>query len=330
MEAPRPDRVRFANKLKSLRALNGMMTQEDLAQDSDVDVGLIQNYEQGKSLVKLEAIEKLAVALEASLAGFQAVELRELLFSDDFDEVGVVAQLLFQIAGAYDLEPYVKDGVLGVIGNGGYIEYAMAKWCELLEIDCRNTHDAFEEGISEEEYTKRWDVMDASSEDVKRFELGYDGPFDAADYPAQPPRLGETLKRQRMAAGLTQSNLADAAGVSVFAICAYEQGKRTPNSIQRKAIAAALDIPVEALVDFGITDPNEALHFLMEMAHIYCLQPQRIGDEIVLCEYILYKDGLSVKPGLDKLFGDWHFVCVGLERTGDKAAYQDCQDHFEG
>lgn len=91
MEAPRPDRVRFANKLKSLRALNGMMTQEDLAQDSDVDVGLIQNYEQGKSLVKLEAIEKLAVALEASLAGFQAVELRELLFSDDFDEVGVVA-----------------------------------------------------------------------------------------------------------------------------------------------------------------------------------------------------------------------------------------------
>ena len=108
-----------------------------------------------------------------------------------------------------------------ISGNGGYIEYAIAEWCELLEIDHRNAHEAFEEGISEEEYAKRKAVMDASSEDVKRFELGYDGPFDAADYPAQPPRLGETLKRLRLAAGLTQSNLADAAGVSVFAIRVY-------------------------------------------------------------------------------------------------------------
>ncbi len=76
MEAPRPDRVRFANKLKSLRALNGMMTQEDLAQDSDVDVGLIQNYEQGKSLVKLEAIEKLAVALASIFLNLYETALR--------------------------------------------------------------------------------------------------------------------------------------------------------------------------------------------------------------------------------------------------------------
>lgn len=67
----------------------------------------------------------------------------------------------------------------------------------------------------------------------------------------------------------------------------------------------------------------------MEMAHIYYLQPQRIGDEIVLCEYMLYKDGLPVKHSLDKLFGDWHFACVDLERTGDKTAHQGWQDHFE-
>lgn len=330
METPRPDRERFAIKLKSLRALNGMMTQEELAQDSGVDVGLIQNYEQGKSLAKLDVIEKLAEALGASPAGFQAVELRDLLFSDDFDEVGVVAQLLFQIAGAYDLKPYFKDGVLGVTGNSGYIEYAMAKWCELLEIDHRNSHEAFEEGISDEEYAKRKAVMDASSEDVKRFELGYDGSFDAADYPVQPPRLGETLKRLRVAAGLTQSDLADAAGVSVFAVRAYEQGKRTPNSAQRKAIAGALGVPAETLTDFGITDPNEAFHFLIEMAHIYYLNPQRIGDEIVLCKYPMYKEGLSIRPSLDKLFGGWFFACVDLEETGDKVAYQDWQDHFEG
>lgn len=330
METPRPDRERFAIKLKSLRALNGMMTQEELAQDSGVDVGLIQNYEQGKSLAKLDVIEKLAEALGASPAGFQAVELRDLLFSDDFDEVGVVAQLLFQIADTYDLKPYFKDGVMGVSGNGGYIEYAIAEWCELLEKEQQDMRHAFEEGISDEEHAERKAVMDKSAEELKRFQLGYDGPFDKADYPSQPPRLGETLKRLRLASELTQSDLADAADVSVFTVRAYEQGKRAPNAVQRKAIAKALGVPVETLVDFGIEDPNEAFHFLIEMAHIYYLKPKRIGDEIVLCEYELYKEGLPVRPSLDKLFRDWYFALVELNETGDKAAYQNWQDHYEG
>lgn len=330
METPRPDRARFANKLKSLRTLNGMMTQEELAQDSGVDVGLIQNYEQGKSLAKLDTIEKLAEALGASPAGFQTAELRELLFSDDFNEVGVVAQMLFQIAGAYDLQPYFKDGALGVTGNDGYIAYAITEWCELLEKEQQDMRYAFEEGISKEEHSKRKAVMDKSAEELKRFQLGYDGPFDEDDYPAQPPKLGETLKRLRLTSGLTQSDLADAAGVSVFTVRAYEQGKRAPNAAQRKAIAKALGVPVETLVDFGITDPNEAFHFLIEMAHIYYLSPKRIGDEIVLCEYELYKEGLPVRPSLNKLFGDWHFACVDLQETGNNAVYQDWQDHYEG
>ena len=137
------------------------------------------------------------------------------------------------------------------------------------------------------------------------------------------------MKRLRVAAGLTQSDLADAAGVSVFAIRAYEQGKRTPNSAQRKAIARALGVLGETLIDIGITDPNEAFYFLMEMAHIYHLSSKCIGDEIVLCEYPMYKEGLPIRPSLDKLFGGWFFACVDLEETSDEATCQDWQDHFE-
>lgn len=43
----------------------------------------------------------------------------------------------------------------------------------------------------------------------------------------------------------------------------------------------------------------------------------------------MYKEVLTIRPSLGKLFGDWRFACVDLERTGDKAAYQDWQDHFE-
>ncbi|WP_165043603.1 MULTISPECIES: helix-turn-helix transcriptional regulator [unclassified Adlercreutzia] len=50
----------------------------------------------------------------------------------------------------------------------------------------------------------------------------------ASDYPSHPPRLGELVKRLRKASGITQEELADAAGVSVFSVRSYEQGKRTP------------------------------------------------------------------------------------------------------
>ena len=63
--------------------------------------------------------------------------------------------------------------MVGITGNGGYIEYAMTEWRNLLEVDHRNSHEAFEEGISDEEYVKLKAVMDMFSEDVKRFELGW-------------------------------------------------------------------------------------------------------------------------------------------------------------
>ena len=331
MGNPRPSRKAFASRLKSLRELNGMMTQEELARESGVDVGLIQNYEQGKSLAKEETVEKLAEVLGVSEAAFLAVQLRDLLFEKGANEIGVVAQLIFQVAGAYDLAPYFEDGVMGVRGDGGYIEYAMTEWADLLEKDCIITHAAFEDGLSDEERARRKSEMERSADAVKKFELGYDAPFDEADYPDRPPRQGETIKRLRKAAGMTQGQLAEAAGVSVFAVRAYEQSKRTPNREQKAATSDALGIPVETLSDFGIDNPNEAFHFLREVAHLYYLEPKRLGDTVVLCAYDdMYMEGMPERPSLDKLFGDWHFAYVDFKNSGDAETYQYWQDHYEG
>ncbi|MDD5924970.1 helix-turn-helix domain-containing protein [Ellagibacter isourolithinifaciens] len=316
--------------LKALRELNGGMTQDELAQESGVDVGLIQNYEQAKSLAREETVEKLAGALGASEAAFLAVQLRDRLFEEGTDEVAVVAQLLFQIAGAYDLAPYFEGGMLGVRGDGGYIEYAMAEWADARDEMGDAVLATCEDGLSEEERAKREAAADRSTEALKRFELGYDAPFDEGDYPNRPPRLGETVKRLRKAAGMTQGQLAKKSGASVFTVRAYEQGKRAPNEEQRAVIAKALGVPVETLTDFGISNPNEAFHFLMEAAHIYYLAPRRIGDAIVLCtRNDMYMEGLPKRPSLDKLFGDWFYARVDFQETGDSDAYQYWQDHYE-
>lgn len=335
MEDSRPGRSRFAGMLKFLRELNGAMTQEELAQESSVAVGLIQNYEQGKSLAKEESQERLAEALGACPAAFQAIGLRDLISNESNDEVRLVAQLLFQIAACYDLVPIHDENNphvdFGLAGNGGYIEYALEEWTNLVAADEQATLLAAEcDGLKLETAVKG-KTAERAYEKMRKFELGYDAPYEASDYPACPPRLGETLKRLRKASSLTQDDLAAAAGVSVFTIRGYEQGKRTPNDEQRVFIAKTLGVAPEVLTDFGITNPNEAFHFLMEFAHIYYMAPQTSNLGPVIAEdRKLLKAGLPKRPELAKLLGDWHFAWIDFQKTGDTEAYQDWQDHYEG
>ncbi|WP_169726176.1 helix-turn-helix domain-containing protein [Atopobium fossor] len=335
MESSRPGRKRFANMLKFLRELNNAMTQDKLSQESGVAVELIQNYEQEKSLAKDENKERLAEALGACPAVFLAIDLRDRVSNEVNDEVSVVAQLLFQIASSYDLRPVYDEGNVnisyGLAGNGGYIEHALAEWVELAEAEHRNTMLAVDSGKSKVETAIRDRIAERSFRELRKFETGYNKPYKASDYPTCPPRLGETVKRLRSACGLTQDDLAMAAGVSVFTVRGYEQGKRTPNDEQRVAIAKALDVPPEVLIDFGITNPNEAFHYLMEMTHVYYMTPQMgIIGPVIADDRNLIRIGLPKRPSLDKLFHDWYFAWVELQETGDTKKYQNWQDHYEG
>ena len=323
VETTRPDRARFAAKLRRLRDLNGRMTQEALAAASGVDVRLIHNYEQEKSLAKDDVAAKLARALNASPATFAACALDNAELLDEKAQRRLAAQMLFQISGSYDLVPFAADGTVGVAGGGGYIEFALVEWMELVEADEADTHEAQDTHIEPEDYRAVQDRMVSTFSKLQRFELGYDGPCEGSDRPTPPPALGETLKRLRKAARLTQGDLAKAADVSLFSVRAYEQGKRVPTDEQRAAMAGALGVPQEVLSDFGIKDANAGFHYLLELAHVFGLRPVRSGDAVVLAH-------AGRKKPLNKLFRDWRFAWVELQQSGDKAAYQSWKDGYKG
>lgn len=70
------------------------------------------------------------------------------------------------------------------------------------------------------------------------------------------------------------------------------------------------------LTDFGITNPNEAFHFLREFAHIYYMAPQ-MGNIGPIIEEDRNLIGLPKRPSLKKLLKDWHFAWVEFQETGD-------------
>lgn len=57
--------------------------------------------------------------------------------------------------------------------------------------------------------------------------------------------LGEKISSSRMAAGLSQQQLADRAQLTLRAIQYYEKDERTPQTDNLQKIAAALDMPLE-------------------------------------------------------------------------------------
>lgn len=71
--------------------------------------------------------------------------------------------------------------------------------------------------------------------------------------------IGDSIKRIRMQKEITQKELADALGVSVQAVSAYETGKRRPRMGTLNRFATALGVTVEELtqgVDFLPDDRN--------------------------------------------------------------------------
>lgn len=137
MESSRPGRKRFAKMLKFLRELNDAMAQNELPQESSVAIELIQNYEQEKIPAKDEDKERLAEALGTHPTAFLAINPRNHVSSEVNDEVSVVAQLLFQIAGSYDPRPVYDEGNGNIsyelASDGDYTEYDLAERMELTE-----------------------------------------------------------------------------------------------------------------------------------------------------------------------------------------------------
>jgi len=79
-----------------------------------------------------------------------------------------------------------------------------------------------------------------------------------APAPVAPPddvTTGTRLRRQRLAAGLSQAALARAAGVTSTTVCRLERGRHRPSMVTLEKLARALGRSVAELLSGGSTEP---------------------------------------------------------------------------
>ena len=70
--------------------------------------------------------------------------------------------------------------------------------------------------------------------------------------------LKDKLREARKAAGMTQKQVAQAIGVTESAYCGYETGKRTPDAMKIRRIAAAIGISGDFLLETGFEYEKKA------------------------------------------------------------------------
>lgn len=65
-------------------------------------------------------------------------------------------------------------------------------------------------------------------------------------------KFGRRLKKLRQGRGMTQEQLAEAAGISVDFLSLLERGVNAPSFDTLEALAAALEVPVRELFEFDL------------------------------------------------------------------------------
>ena len=95
-------------------------------------------------------------------------------------------------------------------------------------------------------------------------------------------KIGERLKKFRMAKGLVQKQLGIMSGLSEPAIRNYELGNRYPNNKQLEKIAGALEISPFAIADPNFDSYQELMHALFQLEDLYGLKPQIVDGKVML------------------------------------------------
>ncbi|SCJ81660.1 transcriptional repressor DicA [Anaerotruncus sp. 2789STDY5834896] len=86
--------------------------------------------------------------------------------------------------------------------------------------------------------------------------------------------IGGKIRSYRKYLGMTQQDLADAAGISVMSVRRYESGDRYPNKDTVKKIAAVLKVPPKAIVGDAVSDGdaratvNEFRELMLNAIHL--------------------------------------------------------------
>lgn len=287
---------RLAEKLRRLRSLRGL-TQREVAQAAGIDESTVRNYELARRMPKPEHVRGLAAALEVMPEAL-------IPFDDDADH-NELFLMTVELADAYGFEFGYNDDFAYIAPTRGFFIQGIGRWAKAYEAMCKNEgafrddyelwKDEFHDHFSKRDYSAVYPDYDPMKPDS--------GQRRASD------RFAAALKDMRRIRGLNQEELAEKAGLSLFTLRSYEQGKRMPRAKQMEALCEALSVTSTALARHYFGSPNQAMHYLFAIAGAANLTPENDQNA-----------GPKLRTQGNMI--EWAFVCFTdkLEEMKDKPA----------
>lgn len=252
---------RLAEKLRRLRSLRGF-TQREVAQAAGIDESTVRNYELARRMPKPEHIRGLAAALE--------VMPEALIPFDDAADHNELFRMTVELADAYGFEFGYNDDFAYIAPTRDFFIQGIGRWTKAYAAMCKNE--------------------EAFRDDYELWKDEFHDHFNKRDYPAVYPdydpmkpdsgqrwiseRFAAALKDMRRIRNLNQEELAEKAGLSLFTLRSYEQGKRMPRAKQMEALCEALGVTSTALARHYFGSPNQAMHYLFAIAGAANLTPE--------------------------------------------------------
>lgn len=112
--------------------------------------------------------------------------------------------------------------------------------------------------------------------------------------------LAERIRQRRVQKGYSQEHLAESASISLRTLQRIEGGQTEPRGHTLIALAGALDVAIEDLMDFTKTENNTMLHVINLSALSYWVFP--LGNILLpLIIWIIYKDKVKAANQFGKI-----------------------------
>ena len=94
-------------------------------------------------------------------------------------------------------------------------------------------------------------------------------------------RVGNRIRKIRMARGLSQAELGELVGLNADRIQKYENGARKPKADMLKKIASSLEVSSLSLIDPVTTNELSAMFAMFEMESTFNMKIEKTGDDHV-------------------------------------------------
>jgi transcriptional regulator with XRE-family HTH domain len=306
----------MAERLRSVREDRGL-TQRELADRVGLTESAIRNYELMQASPKRQHLDAIAAALDIR---------PEALVVYDLADHEVALNVLFQIADTYGLEPVTsaipgrllpsgKDTTLPCVKpSSRYMEEMMVEWAYQYD-GCLQGH------LSIESY-RAWQDAFAGEYELTEFPDRCETSDQGKEVPIEPwhrRQMAAKIKGLRVAANMSQEELARQIGVSVPTLRTYEQAKHLPKERTVAAMASTFGVTLPSLSLLDLPTPTAATHVLFQIAD-QCLYPCTVDGSPILWPY---------RGGLLRELSYWTFIYEKWQNGRDESWYDFMRDHYD-